>query len=83
MATMNISLPEKLKDFVDAEVESRGFGNVSEYMRQLIRNEKEHAESVLELQALLDEGEASGFEIYDRGKIEKRLDMDKRKKNAA
>lgn len=38
---MNISLPDSLKAFVDAEVERRGFGTSSEYVRTLIRREQE------------------------------------------
>lgn len=38
---MNISLPETLKSFVDEQVESRGFGTSSEYVRELIRKDQE------------------------------------------
>lgn len=41
MTTMNISLPEPLKRFVDAQVESGSFGTSSEYVRMLIRREQE------------------------------------------
>lgn len=41
MSTMNISLPETLKSFVDEQVESRGFGTSSEYVRELIRKDQE------------------------------------------
>jgi antitoxin ParD1/3/4 len=41
MTTMNISLPESLKDFVDEQVGSRGFGTSSEYVRALIRKDLE------------------------------------------
>lgn len=41
MPTMNISLPEGMKAFVDAQVEARGFGTSSEYVRDLIRKEQE------------------------------------------
>jgi antitoxin ParD1/3/4 len=33
MSTMNISLPESLKSFVDEQVTTRGFGTSSEYVR--------------------------------------------------
>ena len=36
---MNISLPETLKSFVDEQVNSRGFGTSSEYVRALIRKD--------------------------------------------
>ncbi|MGV3481027.1 MAG: ribbon-helix-helix domain-containing protein [Sphingobium sp.] len=39
MSTMNISLPESLKDFVDRQVADRGFGTGSEYVRELIRKD--------------------------------------------
>lgn len=41
MGTMNISLPDKLKSFVDEQVSSRGYGTSSEYVRELIRKERE------------------------------------------
>ena len=41
MSTMNISLPETLKDFVDQQVAERGYGTSSEYVRELIRKDQE------------------------------------------
>ena len=41
MTTMNISLPEPLKRFVDSQVESGSYGTSSEYVRMLIRREQE------------------------------------------
>ncbi len=35
--TMNISLTEGLKDFVDAEVRAGGYSSASEYIRELLR----------------------------------------------
>lgn len=40
MGTMNISLPDSLRDFVDEQVEQRGYGTSSEYMRDLIREDQ-------------------------------------------
>jgi antitoxin ParD1/3/4 len=37
MSTMNISLPDTLKSFVDDQVSARGYGPSSEYLRELIR----------------------------------------------
>jgi antitoxin ParD1/3/4 len=83
MATMNISLTDKLKSFVEAKVESGDYGNASEYVRDLIRKQQAHEDAIAELQILLDEGEASGFVPYDRAEIETRLGMNKSKKRAA
>jgi antitoxin ParD1/3/4 len=44
MATMNISLPDALKTFVDEQVAERGYGTSSEYVRELLRRERDRAE---------------------------------------
>ena len=41
MTTMNISLPDSMKLFVDQQVSQRGYGTSSEYFRELIRKEQE------------------------------------------
>lgn len=41
MTTMNISLPDTLKTFVDAQVAERGYGTSSEYVRELIRKDQD------------------------------------------
>lgn len=56
MATMNISLPDELKAFVDEQVGEGGFGSTSEYLRDLIRKQRD----VAKLRALLLAGANSG-----------------------
>ena len=41
MSTMNISLPEALKSFVDDQVGARGYSTSSEYVRELIRKDQD------------------------------------------
>lgn len=41
MSTLNISLPESLKTFVDEQVDQRGYGTSSEYVRELIRKDQD------------------------------------------
>lgn len=41
MSTMNISLPDALKSFVDEQVSKRGFSTSSEYVRELIRKDQD------------------------------------------
>ena len=41
---MNISLPDELKVFVDRRIRSEGYGSSSEYMRELIRRDRDRAE---------------------------------------
>jgi len=55
MQTMNISLPDPLKEFVDQQVSAGHYSSVSEYMRELIRlDEKRKAQERLEV--MLREG---------------------------
>lgn len=59
MSTMNISLPEALKAFVDERVDKDGYSTSSEYVRELIRADQvRRAER--ELALLLREGLESG-----------------------
>ena len=59
MQTMNISLPDQLKEFVDVQVGSGRYSSVSEYVRDLIRDdEKRKAQEKLE--TLLMSGIQSG-----------------------
>jgi antitoxin ParD1/3/4 len=62
MTTVTISLPESLKEFVDAQVASKGYSDVSEYFRSLLR-EAQQKEADVRLEALLLEGLASGDPI--------------------
>ncbi|MDX1296926.1 MAG: type II toxin-antitoxin system ParD family antitoxin [Pseudomonas sp.] len=49
MSTMNISLPEALKSFVDEQVGQRGYSTSSEYVRELIRkdHDRQHLRGLL------------------------------------
>ena len=75
MATMNISLPDALKEWAESRVAQGRFSNVSDYVRDLIRREQERLAVIQEVQAELDAGEASGYVEYSRGEIEKSLNM--------
>ena len=52
---MNISLPDSLKEFVDEQVNQRGYGTSSEYVRELIRKDQNR----LQLRGLLIAGAQS------------------------
>lgn len=59
MATMNVSLPDPLKRFVDDEVRDGGFASTSDYMRDLIR-QRQRAKAEEMLRQLVAEAFASG-----------------------
>ena len=89
MQTMNVSLPDQLKEFVDDQVSSGRYSSVSEYVRELIRDdEKRKAQQKLE--ALLVEGiqssEPAGMTRLDwddiRREALKQLEVRKSRKTA-
>lgn len=55
MSTMNISLPDSLKAFVDEQVSQRGYGTRGEYVRELIRRDQDR----LQLRNLMLAGASS------------------------
>ena len=63
MPTRNVSLPEKLDQFITAKVESGDYANASEVMRTALRllekEEREYEEKMTVLQAAIAEGDAS------------------------
>lgn len=60
MATMNISLPDSMKSWVERQTQCGRYGNASDYMRDLIRRDQERAAAIADLQSIVDEAIASG-----------------------
>lgn len=55
MTTMNVSLPDELKAFVDEQVDGGAYGSTSEFVRDLIRREQDRQQ----LRGLLLDGARS------------------------
>lgn len=60
MATMNISLPDTLKDWAESRADTGEYSNTSDYVRDLIRRDRMRAEKIKAMQALISEGFESG-----------------------
>ena len=60
MATMNVSLPEQMKAWVEQQSATGKYSNSSDYVRDLIRRDQERAQALAELQQVVDEAIASG-----------------------
>lgn len=58
MATMNISLPDQMKDWVEAQAVDGRYSNSSDYVRDLIRRDQVRAEKIAAMQRLVDEARA-------------------------
>lgn len=64
MATMNVSIPDPMKDWVQGQIETGKYANASDYVRNLIRRDQEKIEV---LRKTLLEGVRSGV---SRRKVE-------------
>jgi antitoxin ParD1/3/4 len=61
MATMNVSLPDAMKTWVEGQTQTGRYSNASDYVRDLIRRDQERVDKIAALQALVDEADASGL----------------------
>lgn len=57
MATLNISIPDAMREWIDTQVETGSYANASDYIRDLVRHDQRDSESV---RLALIEGEHSG-----------------------
>jgi len=60
MATLNVSLPDPMRAWIDARVEGGRYASSSDYVRDLIRRDQNAEAELVALQAALDRGRASG-----------------------
>ncbi|MCC6519822.1 MAG: type II toxin-antitoxin system ParD family antitoxin [Tabrizicola sp.] len=60
MGTMNISLPDPMKAWVEEQAKTGRYANSSDYVRDLIRRDHARQEAIAELQSAIDAGLASG-----------------------
>lgn len=66
MATMNVSLPDPMKDWVEQQTRGGRYSNASDYVRDLIRRDQDRADKLARMQRLVAEGLASGeAEAFD------------------
>ena len=61
MATMNVSLPDPMKEWVESQIESGHYSNASDYIRDLIRRDQEYQDKRTALIQALVAGEKSGI----------------------
>lgn len=61
MATMNISLPDSMKSWVETRTDGGNYANSSDYVRDLIRRDQERVAKIAHWQQLIDEARASGI----------------------
>ena len=76
MATMNISLPDAMKAWVESRTRTGRYSNASDYVRDLIRRDQDRLARIAEMQRLVTEGLDSGIgdrsmsELLEAGRTE-------------
>ena len=60
MATMNVSQPDAMTDWVERQSQRGRYSNASDYVRDLIRRDQERANKIAAMQRLIDEAEEGG-----------------------
>lgn len=66
MATMNISLPDEMKAWVEKQTNSGRYSSSSDVVRDLVRRGIEREEAIASMNRAIDQGLASGIvEDYD------------------
>lgn len=63
--TMTFSLPESMKEQIEAHISANGFGNSSEWFRGIARANLEHHQKLSQLRALVQ----AGIDALDRGEV--------------
>ncbi len=66
MATMNISLPDQMRDWVETRTECGQYTNNSDYVRDLIRKDQQRTEKLKTLQDAI----TKGFDSGDAGELD-------------
>lgn len=62
MTSMNVSLPEQMKSWVEGKIDAGQYHNASEYIRDLIRKDQAETEKTLAFRAAIEIGRASGVD---------------------
>ena len=60
MATMNISVPDPMKDWVQGQIDEGKYASSSDYVRDLIRKDQQEKDKFAALQAAITRGIESG-----------------------
>jgi len=61
MATMNVSLPDIMKEWVETQTRTGRYANASDYVRDLIRKDQEKNDKIAAMQHFVDDGLTSGI----------------------
>lgn len=58
--SMNVSLPQEMKGWVEQQAKSGRYSNASDYVRDLIRKDQDRTAKIANMQRLVDEARTGG-----------------------
>jgi antitoxin ParD1/3/4 len=74
MATMNISLPDPMRDWVESQSQQGSYSNKSDYVRDLIRKDQLQSQKLKTMQDAITKGLESGEpKAFDKSAFKKRM----------
>ena len=77
MATMNVSLPDPMKEWVETQTKGGRYSNASDYVRDLIRKDQDRSAKVAAIQKLVTEAMESGVaEDFNMDTLQQEFDGD-------
>jgi antitoxin ParD1/3/4 len=69
MATMNVSLPDPMKDWVEAQARTGRYSNASDYVRDLIRRDQTRNDKIAAMQSFVEAGLESGVGVRSKDEL--------------
>lgn len=70
MTTINVSLPDSMKEWVEEQALAGQYRDAAEYIQALISQEQEQQQRIQRMQKLVDAGRASGVSEASMDDIE-------------
>ena len=65
MPQVNVSLPDDLSRWAESRVADGGYADPADYVRDVVRRDREYQEKLAALRAAIDEGRQSGVSERD------------------
>ena len=62
MTSMNVSLPDQMKSWVEDKIDAGQYHNASEYVRDLIRKDQSETDKAIAFRAAIEMGRNSGLD---------------------
>jgi len=69
MTTMNVSLPDAMKSWVEQQSQYGRYSNANDYVRDLIRKDQDQNQKIAQMQSVVNQGISSGVSQHSMAEI--------------